>query len=291
MAFKFAFITDTHFYPNAPQNFGGETQQQESSVEIYTELIRQLNEFQPEFVIHGGDIVCGGESFEMPVDDFKVALARAKQFEECLNAPCYYMPGNHDLNPVTGSKANYLDVFGTDGIAYTSFVHDNLRFILLDSQEVPEDVTHGHIGENQLEWLRAELKSAAEMNQEVLLFSHQLLFPTQEFEGLGARIDNSEAIGEVLDDFDHILAGFHGHLHINRVARRRGVLYAITAAVVCYPMMWRQVFVETDRIRVKSCQLDLPDIVAKSDAVDPDRTQMRLGSDTDREFIVHRRRK
>ncbi|MCH8290880.1 metallophosphoesterase, partial [Candidatus Poribacteria bacterium] len=93
MAFKFAFITDTHFYPNAPQNFGGGTQQQESSVEIYTELIRQLNEFQPEFVIHGGDIVCGGESFEMPVDDFKAALARAKQFEECLNAPCYYMPG------------------------------------------------------------------------------------------------------------------------------------------------------------------------------------------------------
>ena len=61
MAFRFAFITDTHLYPDAPQNFGGDgSQQQESSIEIYTELIRQLNEFQPEFVIHGGDIVCGG---------------------------------------------------------------------------------------------------------------------------------------------------------------------------------------------------------------------------------------
>jgi len=291
MAFRFAFITDTHLYPDAPQNFGGDgSQQQESSIEIYTELIRQLNEFQPEFVIHGGDIVCGGDSFGMTVEQYEAALRQAKRFEEQLNAPCYYIPGNHDLNPVTGSKATYLEHFSTDGRAYTSFVHEDIRFILVDSQEVPKDLTHGHIGERQLEWLREEFESAAGAEQGVLLFAHQLIFPPQEFQGLGARIDNTEAVLAILDEFDPLLATFHGHLHLNRVIKRRGVLYTITAAAICYPMMWRQVFVEADGIHVKSCQLELPEIVAKSAAASPDRHELLLGSETDREFVIRRRR-
>ncbi|MCZ6681288.1 MAG: metallophosphoesterase, partial [Candidatus Poribacteria bacterium] len=94
MAFRFAFITDTHLYPDAPQNFGNGAQQQESCIEIYTELIRQLNDFQPAFVIHGGDIVCGGENFGTTIDQYQAALVRAKHFEKQLNLPCYYIPGN-----------------------------------------------------------------------------------------------------------------------------------------------------------------------------------------------------
>lgn len=288
MAFKFAFITDTHLYPNAPQDFGGGIQQSRSSVALYSELIRQLNEFEPEFVIHGGDIVCGGESFEMPTDEYEAALGQAKQFGEQLHAPCYYIPGNHDLNPVSGSKTAYLDHFGLDGLAHTSFVHEDLRFILLDTQEVPQDLTHGHIGETQLAWFNSELEAAADANQEVVIFAHQLLFPPEEFDGLGARIDNPEAVLEILDQFDHVLAAFHGHLHINRVIDRRGVLYAITSAVICYPMMWRQVFVEAEHIHVKSCQLNLPDILANSADAQPERIQNVLGSEEDRAFIIHR---
>jgi 3',5'-cyclic AMP phosphodiesterase CpdA len=291
MAFKFAFITDTHFYPNAPQNFGGGMQQQESSVEVYTELIRQLNEFQPQFIIHGGDIVCGGDSFEMPPEQYEAALAQVKGFEGQLNAPCHYIPGNHDLNPVTGSKAAYLDVFGTDGLAYTSFVHEDLKFILLDAQEVPKDLTHGHIGDQQLEWFWAELQAAADAGQEVLLFSHQLLFPTEEFQGEGSRIDNSEAVAAILDNFDHVLAGFHGHVHLNRAVERRGVWYAITAGVICYPMMWRQVYVEPGQIRIESCQIGLPEVVAKSAAVNPDNNERLMGSEKDRSFVVRRGRR
>jgi 3',5'-cyclic AMP phosphodiesterase CpdA len=288
MAFNFAFITDTHLYPDAPQDFGAGVQQSKSSVALYSELIRQLNEFGPEFVIHGGDIVCGGDSFEMPVEQYEAALGQAKQFGEQLHAPCYYIPGNHDLNPVSGSKTAYLNHFGIDGLAYTSFVHEDLRFILLDTQEVDRDLTHGHIGETQLEWFSGELQAAADAAQEVFIFSHQLLFPPEEFDGLGARIDNPEAVLEILDQFNHVLAAFHGHLHINRVINRRDVFYAITSAVICYPMMWRQVFVEAEHIHVKSCQLNLPDIVASSADAQPERHQHVLGSEADREFTIRR---
>ncbi len=154
----------------------------------------------------------------MTVDQHEAALAQAKGFEEQLHAACYYIPSNHDLDPVTGSKAAYLNHFGVDGLAYTSFVHEDLRFILLDSQEVPTDLTHGHIGERQLEWLWNELQAAADADQEALLFSHQLICPPpQEFQGLGARIDNSETVLDILNSFDHLLVTFHGHLHLNRV--------------------------------------------------------------------------
>lgn len=291
MAFRFAFITDTHLYPDAPENFGDGSQQQKSSVEICTELIRQLNDFQPAFVIHGGDIVCGGDGFGTTSNQHEALLVEAEQLEKQLDAPCYYIPGNHDLDPVTGSKATYLDHFGVDGLGYSSFIHEDLRFILLDSQEVPEDLAYGHIGECQLRWLQTELQEAADANQEVLLFSHQLIFPPQELQGPGAQIDNSEAVLEILDGCDCLLATFHGHLHLNRVVKRKDVVYTITAAMICYPMMWRQVFVESDYIRVRSCQLDLPAIVAKSAAAAPDNNQARLGSEADREFVIRRRQK
>ena len=77
MPFNFAFITDTHLFPNAPKNFGNSTQMQEDCLEIHQELIRQLNDFKPEFVIHGGDIVCGGDSFGMTSEQYLASLGEA----------------------------------------------------------------------------------------------------------------------------------------------------------------------------------------------------------------------
>ena len=174
--FKFAFITDTHLYPNAPRNFAGGLQQQKNSLALYEKLVEQLNAFEPAFVIHGGDIVCGGNSFEMSATDYEAALDSAKELGERINAPCYYIPGNHDLHPETGSKDAYLARFGINNMGSVSFVHENIRFILLDSQEVPEDLTHGYISTNQLAWAERELKRARDYDEEVFIFSHQLPF-------------------------------------------------------------------------------------------------------------------
>ena len=287
--FKFAFITDTHLYLNATQNFASGLQQQKSSLQLYEKLIQQLNAFDPAFVIHGGDIVCGGNSFGMSGEEFETTLDTAHALGQRLNAPCYYIPGNHDLHPETGAKTSYLARFGINGMGSTCFVHENIRFLLLDSQEVPEDLTHGYISTNQLAWAERELKRARDYNQEVFIFSHQLPFPSVEFQGVGARVANSAEMLEVMAPFEkQILAFFCGHLHLNRVFREQGMLCIVSSGIICYPMMWRQVWVYPDRIDVRSEIIDLPDIRAQSEAIAPDNNLYLLGRDRDLTFSIPR---
>lgn len=287
--FKFAFITDTHLYPNALRNFSSGLQQQKNSHALYEKLVEQLNTFDPAFVIHGGDIVCGGNSFGMSEEEYEDALDQAQQLGQRINAPCYYIPGNHDLHPETGSKDAYLARFSRNGMGSISFVHDNIRFILLDSQEVPEDLTHGYISTNQLAWAERELKRARDYDQEVFIFSHQLPFPNVEFQGIGSRVANSAEVLEVIAPFEkQILAFFCGHLHLNRVFREQGMLCIVSSGIICYPMMWRQVLVYSDRIEVNSATVDLPDVLAESEAVNPDNNLYLLGRDRDLNFSIPR---
>ena len=287
--FKFAFITDTHLYPNATQNFSGGLQQQKNSLLLYDKLVEQLNAFEPAFVIHGGDIVCGGNSFGMSAEEYEAALDSAQEFGQRIHAPCYYIPGNHDLHPETGVKDSYLAHFGINGMGSTCFVHENIRFILLDSQEVPEDLTHGYVSTNQLAWVERELKRAEDYDQEVFIFSHQLPFPNVEFQGIGSRIGNSAEVLEVMPPFEErILAFFCGHLHLNRVFRDQGMLCVISSGIICYPMMWRQVFVYPDRVDVRSETIDLPHVLAESEAVQPDNNPYLLGRDRDLNFSIPR---
>ena len=287
--FKFAFITDTHLYPNAKENFAGGLQQQINSLALYEKLIEQLNDFDPDFVIHGGDIVCGGQSFDMSAEDYVEALNTAHILGQSLNAPCYYIPGNHDLDPETGSKVSYLERFGINGRGSTSFVKENIRFILLDAQEVPEDLTHGYVSTNQLAWIEREMKKAKDYGEDILFFSHQLPFPSVEFQGIGSRIANSAEILEIVAPFEkQILAFFCGHQHLNRVFREQGLLCIITSGIICYPMMWRQVCVYADRIEVSSVPVDLPEVLSDSESVNPDNNLYLSGRPRDQEFTIPR---
>ena len=287
--FKFAFITDTHLYLNAPQNFAGGLQQQQNSLALYEKLVEQLNAFDPAFVIHGGDIVSGGKSFDMSAEEYEAALDAAQKLGQRINAPCYYIPGNHDLHPETGSKDAYLAHFSINGMGSLSFVHENIRFILLDSQEVLEDVTHGYISTNQLAWAERELKRARDYGEEVFIFSHQLPFPNVEFQGIGSRIANSAEVLEITSPFDkQILAFFCGHLHLNRVFREQSMLCIVSSGIICYPMMWRQVLVYPDRVDVRCKTIDLPEAFAESEAVQPDNNLYLLGRDRDLNFSIPR---
>lgn len=287
--FKFAFITDTHLYLNAPQNFASGLQQQQNSLRLYEQLVEELNAFDPDFVIHGGDVVCGGKSFGMSAEEFEAALDAAQALGQRIDAPCYYIPGNHDLHPETGSKEPYLSRLSTNGMGSLCFVHENIRFILLDSQEVPEDLTHGYISTNQLAWAERELKRARDYEQEAFIFSHQLPFPTVEFQGVGSRVANSAEVLEVAAPFDkQILAFFCGHLHLNRVFREQGMLCIVSSGIICYPMMWRQVLVYADRVEICTQTVGLPAVVSESEAVNPDNNPYLLGRERDLNITIPR---
>ncbi len=125
----------------------------------------------------------------------------------------------------------------------------------------------------------------------MLIFAHQLVSPSEEFEELSARVDNSEEVMRIIDGFNNILAMFHGHLHLNRIVERNNVFHTITAGIICYPMMWRKITVDNGLIRIRSAQLNFPRLLAKSAVSRDDRGTKLLGSETDRDFIIQRTRR
>ena len=66
------------------------------------------------------------------------------------------------------------------------------------------------------------------------------------------------------------------------------MLCIVSSGIICYPMMWRQVLVYPDRVDVKSVPVDLPDVLAESEAVNPDNNPYLLGRDRDLNFSIPR---
>jgi predicted MPP superfamily phosphohydrolase len=57
MPVRFAFLTDTHHYPDAPENFGAPKMLTRSQ-EVLDAIPPALNTQAFDFVVHGGDFLC-----------------------------------------------------------------------------------------------------------------------------------------------------------------------------------------------------------------------------------------
>lgn len=103
-----AQISDTHLgLPRAPQ-----------AADNLRRTVELVNARHPDAVIVSGDI---GENPK--------AWQEARQILSALQAPAYYVPGNHDVN--ARNLDRYRAVFGKD---YYEFRVKNLTFFALDSQ-------------------------------------------------------------------------------------------------------------------------------------------------------------
>ena len=80
---------------------------------------------------------------------------------------------------------------------------------------------NGAIGEEQQEWLRAELKKAEGLGQEVIVFSHMPLLP----EDVEERLWNADEIIEILESSPVVRAYINGHRHKGAYAYRNGIHY------------------------------------------------------------------
>jgi 3',5'-cyclic AMP phosphodiesterase CpdA len=103
-----AQISDTHLgEPRAPQ-----------AAENLRRVVEMVNDRHPDIVILTGDIA------ENPAD-----WTEAKDILRALNAPLYFVPGNHDVH--SNDLARYRATFGPD---YYRFNVKNVTFIVIDSQ-------------------------------------------------------------------------------------------------------------------------------------------------------------
>ena len=77
MAVRFVVLADTHYHPTAPKDFSSQKLLTRGP-EILAATVPAVNALSPEFIVHVGDLLCGGGSFELSRNQYDRSL-RARQ--------------------------------------------------------------------------------------------------------------------------------------------------------------------------------------------------------------------
>ena len=173
----------------------------------FAEVVRQINELKPAFVIHTGDALQSWSPENAAL--FKEMAAK-------LSAPIYISPGNHDIQNLrksTPSQAAESITAWKQAFEYdrTTFEREGCVFIALDSNLYNTGFPAERV---QLTWLRSELRKAK--GKRIFVIEHSPLFLDKPGDPNGNYflVDNP-ARGEVLKLLKQyrVEAVLTGHVH------------------------------------------------------------------------------
>ena len=191
--FHFVQISDTHMGFNKPAN-----PDVGATLQATIDKINGLPE-SPEFIIHTGDLSHSSKPGEYDSLDQMLKSAKAKQV--------FYVPGEHDTSTDDGKQ--YMQRYGKEakGTGWYSFNHKDVHFVGLSNVQVLEGL--GKIGDEQLRWLEADLKSQP-ASRPVVVFAHIPLWSVYPEWGWGTS-DSEQALG-YLKRFGSVTI-LNGHIH------------------------------------------------------------------------------
>ncbi len=159
---------------------------------VFDSAVTKLNLLQPEFVLSVGDLIDGY------TEDPKVWNAQWDEFDSVVNRldmPFYYVPGNHDT-----SNELLTEVWKKrHGLDYYSFVHKNVLFIALNSDEIK----NGGISKKQVEYVKNALNQHQKV-QWTFVFMHRPLWSYGDQAGF-------KEIGDALKGRKYTLFSAHHH--------------------------------------------------------------------------------
>lgn len=176
LLFKFAVITDSHIrLPNATEEGGYASNR--LSIERAKYVVHCVNELQPNFVIHLGDLVHPISA----LSNHEEAVKEAQEIFSGIESDLYVLPGNHDIGdkpnawlpaPIVEKNSHkiFLKYWGP---LYQSFSFQDCRFICLDSPVLNSGMERE---QEQSLWLKKELQIAKEKGQRIFVFMHYPLF-------------------------------------------------------------------------------------------------------------------
>jgi Icc protein len=237
--FRIAHLTDMHVQPERRAGEG------------YIAALASLETLspRPDLIITGGDHV---------MDSTESTLDRARQqwdvYARAIAAakiPVKSVLGNHDIfgwgvKEIGPSTVGYGRALALDKLAmekpYYSFDAGRWHVVMLDSMTRREFSYLGHLGPEQTEWLRADLKTSA--GKHAIVFSHiPILSVCVFFDGGPKRLRATEwnvpdswmhhdahGIVDILDEHDVKLA-VSGHIHLVDRCEYRGVTFICDGAV------------------------------------------------------------
>jgi 3',5'-cyclic AMP phosphodiesterase CpdA len=152
---------------------------------------------QPDFVMFTGDLT-------HTTDDPRERRQRMAEFREIVGAlkvrEVRFMPGEHDASLDNGKA--FKELFGE---THYTFDHKGVHFIVVDNVSDPTAA----IGEEQLQWLRADLEKQPR-DARIVVFTHRPLFDLYPQWDWATR-DGARAI-ELLQTRDNVTV-FYGHIH------------------------------------------------------------------------------
>jgi hypothetical protein len=152
---------------------------------------------KPDFIVFTGDLT---HTTDDPVERRK-RLAEFREIASTLkNKKVYFMPGEHDASLDHG--AAFKEFFGE---THYTFDHKGVHFIALDNVSDPA----ARIGDEQLEWLKADL-ARQPREARIALLTHRPLFDLAPQWDWATR-DGERAI-ELLMPFPKVTV-FYGHIH------------------------------------------------------------------------------
>lgn len=193
--FSFLQISDSHVGFSKPANPNALGTLQEAVGKIKA-MARQ-----PSFYLHTGDISHLSKDSEF--DD-------ADQVIKGLNAPVFYVPGEHDLLDEGAGKA-YLARYGktSRGAGWSSFDRNGVHFVGLVNVVDLKAGGLGNLGAEQLGWMEDDLRDLSSSTP-VVVFAHIPLWAVYPEWGWGTQ-DSAQALG-FLKRFGSVTV-LNGHIH------------------------------------------------------------------------------
>lgn len=194
-SFSFVQISDSHI--------GFSKEANKDVVGTLKEAIARINALPqpPDFVLHTGDLTHLAEAEEFDTLDQLLKTVKTSQI--------LYVPGEHDVIGDNGKE--YLERFGknTKGQGWYSFDHKGVHFIgLVNVMDIKENGL-GILGNEQLEWLQADLKDRSG-DTPIVVFAHIPLWTVYPQWGWGT--DESAQALSYLKRFGSVTV-LNGHIH------------------------------------------------------------------------------
>jgi len=199
----------------------------------YRESLKKLEEAgqafakaSTEHVIELGDFIDSAPS----LPEEKKHLQTVQRHFSRLPGAKHHVLGNHCVHLLT--KQEFLGGVGKPR-SYYSFDHAGWHFVILDACFRSDGVayqrnnfqwTDPNIPQEELEWLRADLKSS---QKPTLVFVHQRLDVSNHY-----GIKNAPAVRKALENSGRVKAVFQGHSHKNEHHEINGIHYTTLVAMV-----------------------------------------------------------
>ncbi len=214
---RFIHISDTHIGPSKDFELQG--------VNTYNPFQKVLEgiqslPFQPDFIIHTGDIAA---------DPDRQSYSLFASMVKDIHIPFYYVTGNHDESAMIKSELQIgeKEDLMTDNLVYR-FEVSRRRFLVLDGRGPREIDPHGTISDEQFDIIDKELSK----DQPLSIFIHFPLLPID-----CSWVDRDMLLfeGDRLHDLfaahaEKINGVFFGHLHRGTTVIKDGVRYSSVAS-------------------------------------------------------------